>query len=274
MTVASAGLESLLVRRDAWRLHLTLNRPHARNAIDATLLAELEAVVAALPSDPCRAVILRGAGGTFCAGGDLKAFAAATAAAGPAARDAAAAENRRFGSVLAGLLEAPQVIVAVVEGAAYAGGFGLACATDVTLCRADARFRLAETSIGLVPAQIAPFVAHRIGAPAARRLALTGATVDASEAARLGIASVTCASAQELDAALAAVLADVGRCAPRANAATKRLIGASQPTPPPELLDRCAREFADALYGEGAQGIAAFLQKRPPPWSAPDETVR
>ena len=80
----------------------------------------------------------------------------------------------------------PQVVVAAVEGYAIAGGFGLLCVSDVAICTEDAGFAMSETAIGIVPAQIAPFVAARIGVPQTRHLALTAARFKGPEALRLG----------------------------------------------------------------------------------------
>ena len=154
-----------------------------------------------------------------------------------------------------------------IEGAAFGGGLGLASIGDVAICMADARFAMSETGLGVVPAQIAPFVARRIGVPEARRLALTGMRFDGREAGRIGLVHHVCDSAEAFAATLAKVLADINRCAPGANAATKRLLLASGTTPLEALLDDAASAFAAALRsGEGREGVTAFLEKRPAAW--------
>ena len=258
----------LSVRRDGWRLHVTLNRPRARNAMNARMTRELQQIFTAVaPDRSVRAVILRGAGGHFCAGGDVAEMAAARAAP-PASdgEDPLRAMNRAFGELLLTVERAPQAVIAVVEGAVMGGGLGLVCASDVCLAHARTRFRLPETSLGIPPAQIAPFLVRRMALAQARRLAVTGGHFDAAHARALGLVH------ERFDddgaAALSAVLDAISRCAPGAVAATKRLMLRVGEAPLPDLLDDAAEAFARAARGdEAAEGMAAFLAKRAPAWS-------
>ena len=121
-------------------------------------------------------MILRGAGGTFCAGADLKNMEQSFGdKPKPGEKDPIAVKNRDFGTFLETVNTTPQVVVAAVEGYAIAGGFGLVCVSDVAICTEGAGFAMSETAIGIVPAQIAPFVAARIGVPQTRHLTLTAA---------------------------------------------------------------------------------------------------
>ncbi|MDH1010334.1 isohexenylglutaconyl-CoA hydratase [Pseudomonas nicosulfuronedens] len=257
--------ETLLLEPDGGVLHVTLNRPDSRNAMSLAMVGELRAVLATVRDDRAvRAIVLRGAGGHFCAGGDIKDMAGARAA-GP---DAYAALNRAFGGLLEEAQAQPQVVVAVLEGAVLGGGFGLACISDIALAAADAQFGLPETSLGILPAQIAPFVVKRIGLTQARRLALTAARFDGREALRLGLAHACADSAESLGEQLAQALDQVRRCAPGANAATKALLLATETETLGPLLDDAARQFAAAVTGaEGAEGTMAFVQKRKPNWA-------
>ncbi|MBB4862413.1 isohexenylglutaconyl-CoA hydratase [Pseudomonas nitritireducens] len=257
--------ETLLLERDGGVLHVTLNRPDSRNAMSLAMVGELRAMLAAVRDDRAvRAIVLRGAGGHFCAGGDIKDMAGARAA-GP---DAYAALNRAFGGLLEEAQAQPQVLVAVLEGAVLGGGFGLACVSDIALAAADAQFGLPETSLGILPAQIAPFVVKRIGLTQARRLALTAARFDGREALRLGLVHACADNAEYLGAQLAESLDQVRRCAPGANAATKALLLANETESLGSLLDAAARQFAEAVTGaEGAEGTMAFVQKRKPNWA-------
>jgi isohexenylglutaconyl-CoA hydratase len=264
---------SLLLKREGARLHITLNRPETRNALSAEMVRELQGVVEYLEgTHGIATVVLRGAGGTFCAGGDIKGFVASleTPPPAPGERDAIALRNRGFGTFLARFDALPQTVVLVIEGAAFGGGLGLAAIGDVALATADARFAMSETGLGIPPAQIAPFVAARIGVSEARRLALTGRRFDGREAARLGLVHYVCEDRAALEAALAQVLDEIARCAPGANAATKCLLLASRVTPLETLLDQACDAFAAALRGtEGREGVSAFLEKRPPAWRKP-----
>jgi isohexenylglutaconyl-CoA hydratase len=265
---------TLLLRRDGWRLHVTLNRPDARNAMSFAMVRELMAVFAAIADDrSLRAVILRGADGSFCSGGDIKDMAAARGAEpGPDGKDPLATSNRLFGRMLEQIEAAPQAVIAVIEGAALGGGFGLCCVSDVAIASDDARFRLPETSLGVPPAQIAPFIVRRLGLTQARRLAVTGGSLDAAQA--LALALVHHVSPRTgLDDLLARVLQDIARCAPEAVATTKRLVLAAagaHGSALSNLLDAAADDFAAAARGpESVEGMTAFIQKRSPQWAEP-----
>ncbi|MEL7059048.1 MAG: enoyl-CoA hydratase/isomerase family protein [Acidobacteriota bacterium] len=261
-------VESLRVERHGPVLHVTLDRPGRRNALDLAMVDGLDALcraLAATPPEAIRAVVLRGAGGTFCAGGDLASF-AADEPVEAGIDDPVEIANRTFGRCLLRLEQLPQPVVAVVEGAALGGGLGLVAVADVALAARDARLGMPEVHIGLVPSQVAPFVVRRIGSGPARRLAVTGAVVDGDEAAALGLVHEA-ADADALDDALDRHLDDILRCAPRAVAATKDLLRQVPLRPLDPLLDDAARLFARALRGdEASEGLAAFADRRPPSW--------
>jgi isohexenylglutaconyl-CoA hydratase len=262
--------ETLVVRRERSRLHVTLNRPEVKNALNPTLIGEMKQVFAALRDRrDIKVVILRGAGGTFCAGADLKNMEQSLAAKpGPGERDPIAISNREYGSFLESVNTTPQVVVAAVEGYAIAGGFGLLCVSDVAICTEDAGFAMSETALGIVPAQIAPFVAARIGVPQTRHLALTAARFRGPEALRLGIAHHLVKDAAALDAKLEEILKQIDRCAPLANALTKAVVMKVGSEPLSEVLDFAADRFAEARRSpEAAEGLRAFAEKRPPKWT-------
>ena len=257
--------QTLLLERHNGVLHITLNRPQSRNAMSLQMVAELRSVLAATRDDRAiRALVIGGADGHFCAGGDIKDMAAARAQGPGAYRDL----NRAFGALLQAVQHAPQVVVTVLQGAVLGGGFGLACVSDIAIADHQAQFGLPETSLGLLPAQIAPFVVQRIGLTQARRLALTAARFDGIQARRMGLVHFVEQDPQALAERLDEVLAHVLCCAPGANAATKQLLLASALQPSDELLDQAALWFAEAVTGaEGTEGTVAFVQKRKPGWS-------
>jgi isohexenylglutaconyl-CoA hydratase len=254
-------------------LHLTFNRPEARNAMSAEMLADIEAVFGAIHDDRAiRAVVLRGAGGHFCAGADLKSM-MGNAGKPPAAGepDPIAAVNRAFGTMLRVVANAPQVVIAVCEGAVLGGGFGLACVSDIALAKHDAKFGLPETTRGLPPAQIAPFVVERIGLTQARRLALTGAQFRGEEALKLGLVHYGFADDAELGPRLDEILAAVRNCAPEANRVTKAILLNVGKLEIDAVLDDAAAKFAACVRGpEAPEGIGAFMQKRAPKWAQPE----
>jgi isohexenylglutaconyl-CoA hydratase len=269
--------ETLLIDTREGVLHVTLNRPERRNALSSRMVEELITAFEAADGDATlRAVVLRGAGGSFCAGADVKDMSggAQAAQAGGGAQPgvdpklALAKNNRRFGDLTAAVNACVHPVVAVVEGSVMGGGIGLVCASDVAIARADARFGLPETGLGVIPAQIAPFVLQRIGFTHARRLMLTGARLSGVEAARIGLVHEVCDDEAALEAALARTIAEIRRCAPRANAATKQLLLHALGREPSSVLDHAARVFAEAAAGDEArEGTLAFVQKRKPSWA-------
>lgn len=265
--------ETLLLERKGHALHVTLNRPQSRNAMSLRMVRDLMGVFDAIEGDrSVRAVVLRGAEGHFCAGGDVRDMANARAALGKTEEDPFYSLNREFGRMISRVNRAPQVVIAVLEGAVLGGGFGLACVSDVAIAASDAKFGLPETGLGVIPAQIAPFVVTRIGLTQARRLALLGARFDGAEAYRLGLVHYLCDGPEAIERQLAEVLDQVKRCAPRANVVTKALMLRAGQLELDAVLDDAARDFARAVQGpEGQEGTLAFMQKRTPSWAADTE---
>lgn len=259
-----SGLQTILVRREGWRLRVTLNRPELRNALSAEMVDELSALFDGVRDDrSVRAIVLRGAGGTFCAGGDIKGFGEGQ----QAGRDFLA-QNRRYGALLDRVNEAPQAVVAAIEGAVRGGGMGFACASDVAIATERASFGLPEATLGLPAAQVCALVAERIGLTQARMLAVTGASFRAPEALKLGLIHHVVADAAGLDARVEAVLAEIGRCEASAIAETKRILHLSRRAPRSDVVAAAAESFAAAMASEAArEGVAAFVGKRAPDWA-------
>ena len=259
-----AEFETIRVKRAGGVERIVLNRPDSRNAMSLAMVDELLAALAAAETGGARAVVLSGAGGHFCSGGDIKDMGANPDGAG----DPIAAVNARFGHLCAAYAASGLPVIAVLEGAVMGGGFGLACVADVAIARESALFRLPETSLGLVPAQIAPFLVERLGYSHAKRLAVTGGKIDAKTALAIGLVHHLCADEVQLEATLDQVIADVRKGAPNAIAATKALIRRARLEPASALVDEAAKVFADAARSdEGAEGMAAFIEKRPAKWA-------
>lgn len=278
MTIAM-NLEALYAKQTGAVLNITLNRPALRNAMSLQMVVELRAVLAnAEAAGSVRVIVLRGAGGHFCAGADLQDMAAArmcsmrdASRVGEAgvAIDAVAQANAQFGELCVAYAKTPLALVVVLEGSVMGGGLGLACVADVALAGESAAFRLPETALGLVPAQIAPFLVERLGYSQAKRLAVTGGRLNAANALAIGLVHAVHAP-EQIDAALAAVLTDIQACAPGAVAATKALMAKARLTEPANLVQEAALIFSRAAQGpEGLEGTTAFLQKRKPDWALP-----
>ncbi|MHA1564733.1 MAG: enoyl-CoA hydratase/isomerase family protein [Alphaproteobacteria bacterium] len=264
--------ETLLLRSGGGRLYVTFNRPERRNAMNNRMVSELHAVADHLIEDrTIRTVILRGAGGYFCAGGDNKErrnhIDSTTNTDNPAM-----ARNRISGRLFDKFANLPQTTVAVVEGVALGGGFGFACLADITLVDTDAKLGMPETRLGIAPAQIAPYVVRRVGLPAARHMALTGRRIEGAEALALGIAQYLFRGAEELEATLESVLLEIEACGPAACAATKSIMGMAERLPADELIERAAEIFSElSSSAEGREGHLAFVEKRPPRWPGPED---
>ena len=246
-------------------LTVWFNEPERRNPLTAARVAALAALCAALEGRrDVRGVTFRGRGGVFCAGGDLSAMRTDFQEVGADALQASRDAGRLYEAVDA----LPQVTVMAVEGAAMAGGLGLACAGDVVIVEASAHFALTETRIGLSPAQIAPFVLRRLGHRQGRRLMLTGAGFDGSDALEVGLADEVVEGAEGMDEVLARIRASVLRCAPGAVADTKALIRALPGLNHDGRIEAAAQVFAARMASEeGREGVASFLEKRRPAWA-------
>ncbi len=248
---------------------LTLDRPEARNALSGELVTQLTDALAGLAADPAiRVVLLTGAGGIFCAGADITEMRAA----GAAPPEQNEADSRRFASLLARLENQPQPTIAVVNGAAYGGALGLISACDITLAGESARFALSEVRLGLIPAMISPYVIRAIGARQAHRWFLTGETMDAATAMRIGLVHETVADTVLPDAVRAMVDALLAG-GPSAQAEIKQLLrhmtGRSA-VGDQALLAETARWIARVRAGdEGREGLSAFLERRRPRWRDP-----
>ena len=245
----------------------TLNDPATRNALsDSMVLALFEACLRAQHDATLRVVVLTGAAGAFCAGGSLGSFASAIGQPlPPGETDPLLAANRSFGDVLHALTELPQLLVCAVDGPALGGGFGLVCCADHVIATERSLFGTPEVTLGLPPAQIAPFVWMRLGDAAARQCLLQGRRWLAAEAQSLGLVNDLAADGA-LEAALHDTLQHLNHAAPGAVASTKRLLQRLRGRVP-DLRDEAALAFAAALRGPEAEaGLVAFARKQPAPW--------
>lgn len=262
--------KSVLAERRGTRLWLTLNRPDNRNALTHHMMEEIgDAVQRCRDDNAARVLILRGAGGNFSAGGDLNAMQQMPPSVTPGEEDPLFQPYRFFGDVLHDLNSLPKPVIAIVEGGAAGGGFGMACCADVAIIRADAKLALPEPKVGFIPSQIIPFIARRMGAGQLRRIAVLGQRISGEEAYRLGVAHYLTLSDEETEAALARVLDDVDRNDPAAMAAVKDVVLRSEDEALPETLDAAAQHLVGLLRRpEAPAGMQAFLDKRDPPWLA------
>ncbi|QFS82165.1 1,4-Dihydroxy-2-naphthoyl-CoA synthase [Roseivivax sp. THAF40] len=242
---------------------LWLARPEKHNALSAQMMTELEAEAQALAADPeCRVVILAGEGPTFCAGGDL-AWMRAQRGMDAETRKR---ESRRIATALGALANLPQPLIGRIHANAFGGGVGLASVCDVAIGVSGAKMGLTETRLGLLPANIGPYVVARMGAARAREVFMNARIFDAEEAVRLNLLT-RAVPPEALDDAVEAEVAPYLDCAPGAVAAAKALLG--------DLAGRVGSAEVDAAIDalalrwetdEAQEGLDAFFEKRKPRW--------
>jgi methylglutaconyl-CoA hydratase len=245
---------------------VTLNRPQVHNALNPDMIARLLVVFSDLSkTDQVRVVLIDGAGKSFSAGADLTWMRAAA--------DYSENENYDDAMVLARMLNAlwrmPQPTIALVHGAALAGGTGLAAACDMVIATKDASFGLTEVKLGIIPSAISPYVLSAIGMRAAQRYFLTAERFSAEEACRMGLAHVVVEDQNALAAEAEKLTQAIFACAPGAIAEAKKLIRDVWGREIDEtLMSDTARRIARARGSvEGREGMAAFLAKRKPVWA-------
>jgi methylglutaconyl-CoA hydratase len=250
---------------------VTLNRPDVHNAFNAPLIGELRAVFAALareePGD-LRAVVIAGAGPSFCAGADIAWMQAAILL--------DVEGNEADAMAMADMLEAidtcPAPVVARVHGSALGGGMGLCAVADVVIAEAGARFGFTETRLGILPAVISPFVIAKIGESNARALFPGGRRFDAVRAQRIGLVHELVEGEHALDGAVDAAVEDLLAAGPTAARAAKAIVREVRGLGHGSSKWHTARVIARQRVGAEAQeGFRAFTEKRRPAWQ-PDDT--
>jgi len=243
---------------------IVLNRPDVHNAFDEIMIAELTAALKRLDRDQTvRAVVLTGAGNSFCAGADLNWMKKMASYSRP--------QNLADAKALADMLRTLNLLskptIARVHGAAFGGGVGLVACCDIAVGELNAIFALSEARLGLIPATIAPYVIEAIGARAARRYFLSGERFTAAEAFRLGLLH-DLAPLPELDACINEILGALVTAGPAAQTECKALIRAvaQRPADAPMIADTARRIARVRASSEAREGVAAFLGKRKASW--------
>jgi methylglutaconyl-CoA hydratase len=254
--------QTLTVAEDHRVAVITFNRPEKRNAISMQLIAELMAVFDRLEQSNARAVIITGAGKSFCAGMDLDELKSLTGRTPEESQRDSETMARLFRSVY----DFPKPLIAAVNGPAIAGGCGIATLCDFTLASTEAKFGYTEVRIGFLPAIVSTFLMRQIGEKHARDLLLTGRIISAEEAMRIGLINEVLAPEALLPRAqeLAAQLLENS---PASLFATKQLLNGF-------AVDDLNADIAAAVEANAGiratddfrEGVASFLEKRKPVW--------
>jgi methylglutaconyl-CoA hydratase len=257
----------LLATDDRGIATLTLNRPEAANAYDEDLLRGLTAALETLGHDDAvRALVIRGAGRHFQAGADLN-WLNRLSRQGPQENHTASIITVRFGKTLN---ELPKPTLAVIHGACFGGGVGIACCVDVALATPDALFAISEVRHGIAPTPISTHMVNAIGLRQTRRYAVTGERFGVDEAARIGLVHEVVA-ADRMEARLADVLDAIVLGAPGAIARTKlSVLGSNGLLLGEREVELLAHEgWMQRQSAEGQEGTTAFREKRKPAWYRP-----
>jgi methylglutaconyl-CoA hydratase len=251
------------VERQGAEARVWLNRPETHNALSPELGAALIAALESLSRDPhCRVVVLGGRGPSFCAGADI----ATMKSSANASYEDNLADARRFGAWFAAVAEFPKPVVARLHGGVYGGGVGLACACDIAVASADAKFGLTEARLGIIPGLISPYVIRRLGDRNARELMLTGERFGGDMALQVGLIHHLTPEAG-LDAKVEERVAELLKGGPAAQARIKRLLAHWANTPWDEYRESLPHALAEVRATEEARdGLSAFFEKRKPRW--------
>jgi len=247
-------VQALRVEQDGDLLRVTMARPERRNAFDAELIAELTEAFEGV-SD-VRAVLLAGEGKSFCAGADVDWMRSSI----ELSYEENVADARRLRRMLETIDSCPVPVVARVHGHALGGGCGLVACSDIVVAAPDTKFAFSEVKLGIIPAVISPYALAKIGASAARRYFVTGERFDAETALRIGLVHEV---AEELHAAVDAIVAELRTAGPEAARHAKKLV-----LERPDGLGTERRIAQRRTSDEGQEGLRAFLEKRDASWAS------
>lgn len=245
---------------------ITLNRPDKRNAINPQMMCDLQTAFDTIEKSHSRLVILTGAGKCFCAGMDLDML--ATIAKQSAAENQE--DSRRIAKLLRRIWSFPRPLIAAVNGAAYAGGCGIATLCDFTLAAPEAKFGYTEVKIGFLPAIVSVFLTRQIGEKRSRDLLLTGRIISAEQAMDYGLVTEV-VPAENLLGRANALADELMAASPSSLTRAKHLLTSSAAAGIDHDLERAILENARIrCTPDFKEGVASFLEKRKPIWQEPD----
>ena len=253
----------ILKNKNGW-LEIRLYNAVNRNALKESLVEELLIVFeVAKDNTDIRGIVLRGDGGVFCAGADLKKMKKITES-GIEAKNQAYDLSMTIGKLLKVINQAPQIVVSVTEGFALAGGFGIVCASDFVISLENTKFGLTETKIGLTPSQISKYVINKLGYSKARKMMLLGTLIDGLEASKIGLVDFVAKNNEALEKKIKDFKSQVNDCSPTAVATTKKILSFNQNID----SQRAADLFSDSIISnDGKEGFESFFNKRKPSWT-------
>jgi methylglutaconyl-CoA hydratase len=255
--------KTLLVGYDGSIATITLNRPDKRNAISYELIEELLAVLDEVANSSARVLILTGAGKAFCSGMDLDNLKALVGR----SPEQSLKDSEIMARLFRSLYDFPRLTIAAVNGAAIAGGCGLATLCDFALAAPEAKFGYTEVRIGFVPAIVSTFLLRQVGEKHARDLLLTGRIIGAEEAYRIGLINEI-VPAEKLIERARELASQLMENSPASLVCTKRLLSEQARVELDAQIEAAVRENAAIRATKDfREGISSFLEKRKPRWS-------
>jgi len=242
---------------------ITLNRPEKRNAVSFELVDELMAALDEIERSAAQVLIITGAGKAFCAGMDLEELKSLLGK----SHDENVSDSARMAKMFRRLYEFPKATIAAVNGAAIAGGTGLATMCDFTLAVPEAKFGYTEVRIGFVPAIVSSILVWQVGHKIARDLLMTGRLFDAAEAKTLGLVNEV-VHAEQLMARAKELASQLLENSPTSVRVTKRLINSFIAKSLDEQVAAAIEDNARIrTTADFREGVSSFLEKRKPQWS-------
>lgn len=255
--------ETLKLEYEGALATITLTRAEKRNAISSMMISDLLLALEHVEASAARVLLLTGSGKAFCAGMDLDGL-RAIASQSPADH---LEDSRRMAKMFFRLYSFPKPLITAVNGAAIAGGCGIATLADFTLAVPDAKFGYTEVKIGFVPALVSVFLRRQIGEKRARDLLLSGRMIDAAEAFRLGLVTELVPT-EKLAARAKELAASLTASSPISIARTKQLLLSYDQAAIEAELDLAVRENAGIrATADFREGVSSFLEKRDPKWT-------
>jgi methylglutaconyl-CoA hydratase len=241
---------------------VTLDRPDRRNAVSRTMIDDLQAALNQAETGPARVLLITGSGKAFCAGMDLEEL-QAIAAQSP---DENLEDSRQMASMFYRIYTFPKPVIAAVNGAAIAGGCGIATLADFTLAVPEAKFGYTEVKIGFIPALVSVFLRRQVGEKRSREILLSGRIFDAAEAFRIGLVTEV-VPAEKLMERARELAGSLLAASPTSLQRTKQLLLRLDETALRAELDLAFRANAEIRSTpDFREGLASFLEKRPPKW--------
>jgi len=259
--------QSLYVKRRDASAWIWMSRPEVHNAFNETLIAELTSVIKTLDAEEgVRAIVLAGDGRSFSAGADLNWMKRQ----GAAPPEDNLEDARKLAALFLAISNCRTPTLARVHGAALGGGMGLASACDICVASTKAQFATSEVRLGIIPAVIGPYVIRAIGERQAYRYFQTAERISAERAREIGLVHEV-ATPDELDACVQQLVDALIAGGPRAQDAAKDLIRAiaNRPVDDAVVEDTAGRIAVLRATPEAAEGLSAFIEKRPPVWTQP-----